>query len=165
MPRTRRFIWYFLALALLGAIAIALPIIANLRQQITLEQVAEARERWQKYGPASYDLHYLERIDNDEIGDVYEVKVRAGEVVSLRVNSHLKPVEEMKAEARGLFTVPGLFQQIEDHLSEEKDGKRRNFATAYFDPELGFPVHYIRRVRGSRSRLEWNVRLTPIKDD
>ena len=62
------------------------------------------------------------------------------------------------------YTVAGMFDQIEEHIVEEKDGQRRNFATAHFDAGLGCPTHYIRRVRGSRSRLEWMIKVVPVTE-
>jgi hypothetical protein len=162
--RLKTYVWYFLALAVLSAAAIIIPIIANLKQQLTPEQLADARARWQQHGPASYDLRYVERIDSEEVGDEYMVKVRDREIVSLRVNGQLVALETMKPEQRRKYTVPGMFDQIEEHLTEEKDGHRRNFATADFDPATGYPRHYIRRVHGSRSRLEWMVKVTAVKE-
>ncbi len=164
MHRPRTFVWYFLALLLLGVLAVVAPIIVNLRQQLTPEQAGEARARWNQQGPASYDLRYLERMDEDEIGDVYEVKVRGGEVVALRINKRLIALEALTAEQRQRYTVPGLFDQIEAHLGEQKEGKRLNFATAHFDAARGSPTHYVRRVRGSRSRLEWLINVTPVSE-
>ncbi len=164
MPRPRAFLWYFLALLLLGMVAVVTPIIVNLRQLVTLEQVAEARARWIQKEPANYDLRYLERIDDDEEGDRYEVKVRAGEVVALWANKRLMPLEAMTVEQRQRYTVSGMFDQIESHLSEVKEGQRRNFATAHFDAERGFPTRYVQRVRGSRARLEWRITVTPVKE-
>ena len=76
--RWRTYVWYFLALAVLSAAAVIIPIIANLQQQLTPEQLSEARGRWKDNGPRSYDLRYLERIDSEEAGDEYQVKVRDG---------------------------------------------------------------------------------------
>src|SRR5947199_201688 len=107
MPRLRTSIWFFLILVLLAVAAVAIPIIANLSQQLTPEQIAEARARWEKTGLASYDLRYLERTDQDETGDIYQIKVRGGEPVSLRVNDRLIPLEAMPAAQRHMYTVPG----------------------------------------------------------
>jgi hypothetical protein len=162
--RWRVFVWYFIALAALSAAAVIIPIVVNLNQQLTPEQLAEARANWTRNGPASYDLHYEERIDSEEIPNEYIVKVREGEVVSLRINGQLKALEAMTPQQRHKYTVPGLFEQIDEYLQEMKDGRRRNFAVAHFAPELGYPMHYIRRVRGSRSRLEWTIAVSPVKE-
>jgi hypothetical protein len=159
MPRIRTSVWFFLVLGLLGAGAVVIPIVYNLRQQLTLEQLAEARERWESRGPTSYDLTYMERIDGQEKGDIYKVKVRRGKVVELKIN---KEPQKLPAERHLALTVPEMFEQIEKHLTEEEGGKRRNFVTATFDPKLGYPLRYVRRVHGSRSRLEWNVQLKPV---
>src|SRR5262245_62672717 len=158
MPRIRRSVWFFLVLVLLGTAAVVAPIVYNLRQMLTPEQVAEARARWEAKGPADYQLSFLERIDDDR-PDTYEATVRRGELVGLKVNDKSVAVAKLTAARRHEFTVPGMFDLIEQHLAEEEGGKRRNYATAYFDPELGFPVRYVRRVHGSRARLEWNVKL------
>jgi hypothetical protein len=63
------------------------------------------------------------------------------------------------------MTIPKMFEQIEKHLSEEEGGKRLNFVTAHFDPQLGYPLRYVRRVHGSHSRLEWNVQLKRVDEE
>jgi hypothetical protein len=56
------------------------------------------------------------------------------------------------------WTVEGLFDHIEADL--RGDAGRRNYATAVFDTRDGHTVRYVRRVRSSKEREEWNVRLT-----
>lgn len=163
MPRIRTSVWFFLVLVLLGAGAVVAPILYNLSQLLTPEQLAEAKARWESRGPADYDLSYLERVDDDR-RDNYEVKVRHGEVVELKVNEEVFPLGKLSPGRRQAFTVPGMFAQIEKYLAEEEGGKRRNYATARFDPELGYPLRYVRRVRGSRARLEWSVKLVPVSE-
>src|SRR5262245_43962052 len=84
MLRLKTSTWFFLGLLLLGTIAIVVPIVYNLKQQLTPEQLAEARERWRRHGPDNYDLTCRERRDTNEEGDLYEVKVRAGRVTDVR---------------------------------------------------------------------------------
>jgi hypothetical protein len=163
MKRPKAYVWYFLALLGMGAGAIVTPILFNLSQLLTPEQVAEARSLWEAKGPASYDLRWLDRTDRDELGDTYEVKVRNGEVTELRVNDRLKPLSALTPEQREGLTVPGFFDRMLSHLKEEEKGRRRNFTTAYFNPKLGFPARYVRRVRGTKERLEWIVKLTPVE--
>ena len=56
--------------------------------------------------------------------------------------------------------MEGPFAVIEKGLQLDlAEGVRRNFSTAAFDLRDGHPTHYVRRVRGSGDRLEWNVNL------
>ena len=58
------------------------------------------------------------------------------------------------------LTVEGQFTEIERGLQlDQAAAARRNYATAAFDLRDGHPTHYVRRVRGSGDRLEWNVNL------
>jgi hypothetical protein len=161
MRSPRTFVWYFLVLALLGAAAVVIPIVYNLNQLLTPEKLAEAEALWERNGPASYDLRLIDRSGSDERGDVYEVRVRQGEVVGLSVNGQAQAVAKLSAEQRRGWTVPGLFDRMRAQLAEEEQGKRRNFATASFDKGLGYPNRYVRRVRGTRDRLEWLISLEP----
>lgn len=163
MSRPKSYVWFFLVLACMGAAGVLAPIIYNLSQLLTPEKIAEARQRWEVKGITNYDLRYLDRTDKDEVGDVYEIKVRDGEVIELRVNDKMKAVAALTPEQRHALTVPGMFDQMLAYLKDEEGGKRRNFATAYFDPKLGFPARYVRRVRGTKIRLEWIVKLKPIE--
>jgi hypothetical protein len=165
MPRLPRYAWYFLLLALLTAVAIVTPIVYNLRQQLTREQVDAAAALWKAHGPADYDMLYAEKIDDEIRSSESRVKVRKGEVVELRVNGKLKDLEHISPEKLQEFTAEGMFAQIKKELEEDTaEGRRRNFATAYFDPKTGFPIHYVRRVRGTHTRLEWSARLLPPEE-
>jgi hypothetical protein len=162
MPRPRRWVLYFAVLALLGAAAVAVPIVYNLSIQLTPEQVREARQRWEASGPADYELLYQERVDQGPV-EVYRVEVRGGQVARVSAvgpDGKGVPLNDLSAEESQAFAVPALLGQIERHLEEDlRGGKRRNFATASFDKKFGHPTRYVRRVKGGE-RLEWRVRLT-----
>jgi hypothetical protein len=59
--------------------------------------------------------------------------------------------------------VSALFEQIEAALRQDETADRRNFATAQFDPKDGHPLRYVRRVRGTKERMEWHVKLTRVE--
>ena len=61
-PASRRWVWYFVVLALMGATAIILPIVYNLSLQLRPEDLAAARQRWKANGPRDYDLQFQEKI-------------------------------------------------------------------------------------------------------
>ena len=178
-PRSRRWIWFFLVLALLSALAIVVPIVYNLGIQLHPEQLAEARRRWQDNAPADYDLAYLvkrtERDNPSPTEQEYFVQVRAGQVVFVVEDGEVVYLDPGLAAVTGpvflalssaeakRFGVPALFEEIEAMLSCEASRRRRDFATAQFDPRDGHPYHFVFRVRGTSERLEWNIKLTRIE--
>jgi hypothetical protein len=161
MPRSKRWLWFFGLLALLGAVAVVLPLVYNLRMQLTPAQLAEAEERWRQNGPADYDLDFTERLNDDAEGDKLLVRVRGGEVVAVLREGEPLSAKELPVPERQLYSVPGLFRQIEKRLQEDRASGRRNYATAYFEKKTGYPARYVHRERGTRRRLEWHVKLLP----
>src|SRR5688572_17196488 len=113
MSRIPRWVWYFILLLVLTAVAIVAPYLYNLSQQLKPEQVREAVERWARNGPADYDLIQKEKVDRkgeESTLSNYEVKVRKGELVELRLNGKEILLDRLSAERRELFTVPGLLK-------------------------------------------------------
>ena len=159
-PVSRRWIWYFVVLALMSATAIIVPIVYNVSIQLTPEQLAAARQRWKVNGLTSYDLQFQEKItEHGEASDSeWYVKVRDGKVTAVRCDG-----EKLPAAQYPNLTVDGQFAVIEKNLQMDiAERGRRNYATATFDPNDGHPTHYVRRVRGSGDRLEWNVNLKKL---
>ena len=64
MPRNRNWVWFFAAVAVLGAIAVAIPWAYNARQQLTRQQLDAAADLWDKHGPADYDLVVEKTMDS-----------------------------------------------------------------------------------------------------
>jgi hypothetical protein len=163
---------FFLVLIVLGTVAVVVPIVYNLRQQLTPEQVAAARARWQANGTRDYVLEYQVRVDSDPRPDEYRVKVRDGKPISAICNGQpmllddgagllLGPgVKMLPAEDCLQQTVDGMFDEIERRLHQgtRADGKR-NYATASFDSRDGHPHRFIYRVAGTKERLEWIIKL------
>src|SRR5262249_52219006 len=84
MPRTgtpHRWVPLFLTLTLLGTLAIVLPLVYNLGQQLRPEQLEAARALWAEHGPADYDLEVAVALGRDTRPQRYLVLVRAGEPV------------------------------------------------------------------------------------
>src|SRR5262245_18613686 len=162
MTRNRRWVWYFLALLILTAAAIITPIVYNLNQLLTPEQLDQARARWQANGSDDYDLVLVERRDGEEQGVEYRARVRGGQLQELREDDVPVTLSGLRARARARFTVPGLFDQINGNL-ERDAGRREVFATAYFEKKLGYPIRYVRRVRGTGERLEYVISLRVVQ--
>jgi hypothetical protein len=174
--RSRRWVWFFAVLVALAVPAVVIPIVYNLRQQLSPEQLAEARERWLQNGASDYDLAFEVRYDTDPQADEHVVQVRGGKVMSWVVNGEeqvLPPVRRFESppgtsaaplEVWERLDVEGLFNMMQKWLEEDAaSGSRRNFATASFDSRDGHPLRYVHRVAGTRQRQEWNIKLTRVE--
>ncbi len=168
--RPRRWIVFFVLLAGLAALGVVLPIVYNLGQQLRPEQLAAAKELWGREGPADYDLTYTVQYDREREAERHVVVVRGGRVVWASCEGEVVQVSPAVGAAvgvtaggtlRGGRDVPAIFARLEGLLAEEGEAGRRNFLVAVFDPKAGWPRRIIRRVRGTSTREEWNLRVWP----
>jgi Family of unknown function (DUF6174) len=148
----RKWIWFFVLLAVLASAAIIISVRFQTAQQLSPEKLAAARARWTSDGPASYDMKYkIQRLDSAE--ESYEVEVRNGKAISVKREG--KPLEER------LFrysTMPALFDFIATFLDEDSSpGQPRTLAIATFDANDGHLLHYVRSVASKRERVEITV--------
>jgi hypothetical protein len=170
--RPRRWVGFFVLLAAVAAAAAVVPVVYNLRLQLTAEQVAQARARWRERAPRDYDLRCTEKLlrGGDEEKNEYVVLVRGGAAVALGVNGELLRLDGAGAAlgpaARALpgdagepVGVEALFDRMEASLRRDAAEGRRAYATATFDPHDGHPLRYVRRVRATGERVEWNCTL------
>jgi hypothetical protein len=102
----------------------------------------------------------------------YVVLVRGGAVAALGSEGELLRLEgagpAVGLAARALpggageaVGVEPLFDRIEAALRQDAAEGRRIYATATFSPHDGHPVRYVRRVRATGERVEWNCTLAP----
>jgi hypothetical protein len=160
----------------MAAAAVVTPFVYNLSLQVTPEQFAAAKAKWEANRPPDYDLKYEEKITQNGETETYEwkVEVRSGRVVTAVCNGRPLYPDPDAGLAAGpgavaasgpvfqQLSVDGKFARIEEELEKDvAEGQRRNYAMAVFDDRDGHPLRYIRRVKGTGERLEWNVRLTP----
>ncbi len=177
-----RWIAFFLMLAFLAALGIAIPLGYNLSLQLGAPEVSAARERWEKTGPADYDLEYMAKIDTDEPVE-YHAAVRSGRVdwvwshggglvlsrdyadtLGAAVGGTVWCGAANVVSAEGLdqqYTINAFFALIESKMRGDVALGGNNYATALFDSADGHPLRYIHRVRRSTERIEINVRLLP----
>src|SRR5262245_23939357 len=175
MPRIgtpRRWVPFFLTLAALGTLAITLPLVYNLGQQLRPEQLEAARALWAERGPADYDLEVAVALGRDPRPQRYAVLVRTGKAVFSAGEDELQALSAPVSALTGLAprgalgegaapTIEMLFARIEGVLEANARSGRRNFTLAAFDPRDGHPRRFIHRVRGTHEREEWNLRLSP----
>lgn len=174
---SRRWAVYFLLLALLAGVGVAINIAYNLSLQLKPEQVAAARARWQEHGARDYDLKYrVKRDDTPQAGEYdYVVQVRGGKVVFVGCNGTILLMPPATALAAGLvvralphedpraYGVEAMLAEIESTLRQDAEsGNRRTYATASFDAGDGHPIHYVHRVGGTHQRVEWMIQLTRV---
>jgi hypothetical protein len=162
---------FFVVLTVLAAAGVTLPIVYNLNQQLTPEQLRQAEQRWHDNGPKDYDLTYAITYDRERLAERHVVLVRGGEVVFESCEGEVIQMAPALSAAAGFplggaaegagRDVPAIFKHIEALMSEETTSQRRNFIVAVFDPREGYPRRFIRRVRGTKTREEWDVRLWP----
>ncbi len=178
--RSRRWIGFFVILAVLSAGAIVANLVYNLSIQMRPEHLAEARRRWEENAPANYDLRYLVEIKREagtepEKGE-YLVIVRDGGVM-LAMNGgevlHLDPslalvagpgVLALSSDDARHYGVPALFDEIENDLHRDQQEGRKNYTQAQFDPNDGHPLHYIHSASRTKERVEWNVKMSRVSD-
>jgi hypothetical protein len=167
--KSRAWVGYLALLVLLSAVAAAVPIVYNLRQQLRPEQLQEARQRWREHGPDDYDLTFAIRFDRERLPERHFVIVRGGKVVLASCEGEIVTLSPALRAAAGLpagglgkekgQAVPAIFDHIEDLLREP--GAEHNFLVATFDAKDGHPRRIVRRVHRSSTREEWNLRLWP----
>lgn len=159
-PRNRNWIWFFAAVIVLAIAAVAINWAYNARQQLTNEQLAASEERWNKNGPADYDLAISKTIrsanSDEDIRDQIEVQVRKGQVVSAKMNGIPLPRRLWpEYDVSGWFGFVERFMQI-----DTAPGAPRTFRSADFDPKTGQLLRFRRHVSGTHERQEILLRLT-----
>jgi hypothetical protein len=152
--RNRGWIWYFVALLVLSLLATGIIIAYNWSQQLTPEQLEKARTLWEEKGPKDYEYRYKKRIGDEDRADHFHVVVRGGKVRSVTLNDTI----QIPKEKLIYYGMARMFDDIEDLLKRDSaPGKPQVFKVARFSPEDGHLLRYVRRVMGSRERVEITV--------
>ncbi|GIW80546.1 MAG: hypothetical protein KatS3mg105_2353 [Gemmatales bacterium] len=155
IKKNRIWIWYFVLLGILSVALTGFLIAFNLKQQLTLEDLHRARRLWEEKGPKDYDMTYKKIMERSE---VFEVKVRGGNVVSVTLDG--RPISgDLK-----YHSMRALFGYIERFLEmDAKPNSPRTYTVATFDEEDGHLRRYIRSVTATRHRVEIVVDLKPVR--
>ena len=167
--RSHGWIAFFVVLITLAVTGVTLPIVYNLRQQLTFEELEKGRALWQSAGPEDYDLTFSIRYDRDQLAERHIVLVRdgkasfavcEGEVVhAAPALGALLGLSGVNAERQRPRDMPAIFQHVEDLLKDQEESAGKNFLVVVFDPKDGHPRRVVRRVRKSSTREEWHFRL------
>ncbi len=111
--RSRIWLWFFAVLAALTAVAAGIEIWFNLSQQLTPQEVEDARALWRRTVPAEYDLEYTLTRQSREAPH-YQAVVRDREVVSVTFNG-----QELEPALYPLHDLPPLFAAVEKWLADD----------------------------------------------
>lgn len=167
-PEKKNYAWiYYFAFLFIASVGVTVFMIQfNLSIQLKPEDLEAAHKLWEEKGPKNYDMFYSEQVNEDERKTVFAVKVRGGKVTEVLMNG--KPVEPTKVDGkehdpRPYHSMDGKFRDMERFMKidQEKDAPRV-YVVADFDPSTGAVVKYIRRVMGTRQRVELRVRVEPV---
>ena len=144
--------WYFAIVFGLAVIATGTLAYYNYHQQLKPEGLEKAQALWKAKGPRDYVLVYTVKADNNgnSIENHYVVKVSSGKATEALVDGLPQP------EGR-LFNygMPQLFGFIETFLEQDAaPGRPKTYTRALFNPDTGALGWYVRRVMGSRERVE-----------
>lgn len=158
--KTRHWLWYFILLTALTAIAITVQISYNRSRLPTLEQAQAAAERWRTKGPIDYDLEFTKEIYGGD-KELYKVKVRGGKVVESTRNG--VPEQERLFRYRD---ARAMLNDVEEFIRTDVEAAEKGIARPYiraeFDRELGYVRHFVRSVNAQRERVEINATLKPV---
>jgi hypothetical protein len=151
--KNRKWVWYFLLVLALSAVAVAIIIGYNLGQQLTADQLEAAMQTWRERQPAGYEFDYTVK-RGDAKPDLYEIRVKDHKVVFGSLNGINIDVEKLENHS-----MWALLQDIKTFMDRDAEpGKAWTYTRARFDEQDGHLLWYVRRVMGSRERVEIEVK-------
>jgi hypothetical protein len=166
LARPKNYGWaYFFAFIIVASVGVAgFMIWFNLSIQLKPDQLEAATKLWKEKGPKNYDMTYTKQLNDDTRVDKFEVKVRGGKVEEVRMNGRpLVRQSEDAGDPLPYHSMDRLLSDIERNMDiDQKAGAPKVYVTAVFEPENGALRKYIRRVMGSKTRVEINVTLKPV---
>jgi hypothetical protein len=153
--------WLFVGVALPIFAVVTILIIRSPLDELTAENLAAARARWQAAGIHSYDATLQIKQPGMET-DTYAVSVRDGNITRLLRNG--RPAVVFEPEN---YTITGLFGILEQDL----DGKGKTFGQSAadvmlrvrFDEQTGLIRRYLRVIGGTGKSSELTLLdFTPV---
>jgi hypothetical protein len=165
-PVKRNYGWlYFFIFVTVASVSVMIFMIwFNLRIQLKPEQLDEAHERWKANGPKNYDMVCKKRLNDNGKEDKFEVEVRGGLVKRVRMNgSELEKETGAETDPRIYHSMDQVYRDITRFMDlDTKPGATRVYVIANFDPDTGAVRHYVRRVMGTRQRIEMTITLKTV---
>jgi hypothetical protein len=157
---------YFFVFIIVSSIGVAgFMIWFNLSIQLKPEQLEAARQLWKKNGPKSYNMVYTKRLNEEEKVDKFVVEVRDEKVTKVLLNGRaLAKDAESDSDPRIYHSMDVLLRDVQRFMDiDQKPGAPKVYVTAIFEPDTGALRRYIRRVMGTRLRIEMHVTIEAIE--
>jgi hypothetical protein len=168
LPRKRSnaWIWFFTFVFVASVVLAGFMIWFNMRLQLKPEQLEAAMQRWKEHGPRDYRLVVTKQVNENE-PDHFDITVRDRRVIDVRLNGQRLRNEANEPYPPGherlqWYTMHHLLREIEVLLDQDAKAGKKNYNVAHFDDQTGALRKYIRRVMGSRQRVEETVKLEPL---
>lgn len=159
-PRRRSWVWFFVALGVLAAAAIVVPLVAvpmvHGLVPVTRENLESARKLWEHTGLRDYDMEYRTK---GSVSNGFKIQVRDGKVVSVLMDD--QPLDRNNSPtAFDDQTMTVMFKHLERflQLAEKADGPPV-VLQARFDPVDGHIIRYIYRATDTSQPIQVSVRL------
>lgn len=164
--RSKAWIWFFTFLVIASVSVAGFMIWFNMRMQLTPEQLEAAMQQWKEHGPRDYRLKVTKQVNENE-PEHYEITVRDRRVIEVRLNGQRLRNESNEPYPAGherlqWYTMHHLLREIEVFLDRDAKERKKNYNVAIFDDQTGALRKYIRRVMGTRQRVEETVQLEPL---
>jgi hypothetical protein len=162
-------IWFFAFLAVASVGVAGFMIWFNTRMQLKPDKLEAIMERWRTHGPHDYRLLVTKTVNANE-PDHYEITVRDRRVIDVRLNGQRLRNESNDPYPPGherlqWYAMHHMLREIEVFLDQDAKDGRKNFNVADFDEETGALRTYVRRVMGTKQRLQETVQLEPLAPD
>jgi hypothetical protein len=155
--RSRGWIPFYLVVLGLAVGAGVILVVYNLKQQLKPEDLQAAWDLWKKKGPKDYVLIYTVKKGEDQDEERFQVRVVRGKTVSVErtAGQHTEPLEQ---RLNIYYGMDELFAWVTDYMRQDAEpAKPRVYIRAVFDPKDSHLAWYVRRVMGSRERVEITV--------
>lgn len=125
------------------------------RQQygLTQQRLDAAQKLWKERGPKSYDVHV--QVSGSAPGN-YQIEVRDGQVTTAKRDG-----QPLDAPREGqAWTMPGLFQVLQEDIDNDKKVSATSFSQAEFDATNGSLTRYVRS--HDTQKVEMRVSVKPV---
>jgi hypothetical protein len=167
--REKNYLWVcFFVFIILASVGVACFMIwFNNRMQLKPEQLEAARQRWKQDGPGDYRLTISKRINEQDLVETFVVTVRDRKVIDVRLNGERLRDEDNQPFPPGherlqYYSMEYLMRDIEVFLDQDAKAGVKNYNVAIFDEKTGGLRKYVRRVMGTRQRVEEDVKIEPL---
>ncbi|MCS6850222.1 MAG: hypothetical protein NZ700_03515 [Gemmataceae bacterium] len=152
----RRWVWFFVTLVLLAAIAISVQVVFSRAQQLRQADLDAAWQLWKEKGPANYRLQFTQRSGSTE---TYTSWVRGGRVQAVVAQpgrpEEGRPKRRLPPRLYSYYDMPALFDSIDQFLKlDRQPGSPRAYNRAIFDPHDGHLLYYRRSVSRTGQSVE-----------